>query len=167
MPGGRRSLTFSEVHHDFSRCEPPSTRRVKSRWTSLRPKSLEMGVQVPRRFRSEISTQSSVRRVAQAFGGGVPQACGAPRQPGRRGASAAGPRSHDAVDSTQVPGQSGCRVHQGQERDPFGSGLWRAPPRFHWAFGARGYFVSTVGRARRSSATTSRTKRKRTNDSIN
>src|SRR5271166_2774600 len=24
-------------------------------------------------------------------------------------------------------------VHQGQERDPFGSGLWRAPPRFHWA----------------------------------
>ena len=31
-----KSLTFSEVHRDFSRCEPPSTRRVKSRWTSLR-----------------------------------------------------------------------------------------------------------------------------------
>src|SRR5271166_3481539 len=31
-----RSLTFSEAHRDFSRCEPPSTRRVKSRWTSLR-----------------------------------------------------------------------------------------------------------------------------------
>src|SRR5208337_4065497 len=33
--GGRRSLTFSGVHRDFSFCKPPSTPRVKSRWTSF------------------------------------------------------------------------------------------------------------------------------------
>ena len=33
--GGRRSLTFTAVHRDFSLREPPSTRKVKSRWTSF------------------------------------------------------------------------------------------------------------------------------------
>ena len=34
--GGSNSLTFPEVHRDHRFCEPPSTRKVKSRWTSLR-----------------------------------------------------------------------------------------------------------------------------------
>ena len=34
--GRSNSLTFPEVHRDHRFCEPPSTRKVKSRWTSLR-----------------------------------------------------------------------------------------------------------------------------------
>ena len=34
--GGSNSLTFPEVHRDHRFCEPPSTRKVKSRWTSLK-----------------------------------------------------------------------------------------------------------------------------------
>ena len=34
--GGSNSLTFPEVHRDHRFCEPPSTRKVKSGWTSLR-----------------------------------------------------------------------------------------------------------------------------------
>ena len=41
----------------------------------------------------------------------------------------------------------GRRVHQGQERDPYGAGLWRAQRNFIGQhFWARGYFVNTVGR---------------------
>ena len=113
----------------------------------FRSKSPEMGVQIPRSFHSEVSAQGPVRRVGQTLGGGVPQACGTPREPCRRGAFAAPPRSDDAVDSAQVRGQSGRGVHQEQECDQFGSSLWRGPPRFIGQhFWARGYFVSTVGR---------------------
>ena len=34
--GGSNSLTFPEVHRDHRFCEPRSTRKVKSRWTSLK-----------------------------------------------------------------------------------------------------------------------------------
>ena len=33
---------------------------------------------------------------------------------------------HAAVDSAEIRGVTGRWVHQGQERDPLGPGLWRA-----------------------------------------
>jgi len=33
----------------------------------------------------------------------------------------------------KIRGFAGCRLHQGQERDPHGPGLWRAQTQFRWA----------------------------------
>jgi len=67
--------------------------------------------------------------------------------PSRRRAPDAGPRAHDAVDPAEVRGIAGGWVHQRQERDSSGSGVWERKRNFVGQhFWARGYFVSTVGR---------------------
>src|SRR5271166_5987781 len=38
-----------------------------------------------------------------------------------------------SVDTSEICGVAGGRVYQGQERDPFGPGLWRAQTQFCWA----------------------------------
>jgi len=35
-----------------------------------------------------------------------------------------------ACDPTEICGFSGGRIHQGQERDPFGAGIWREKAQF-------------------------------------
>ena len=74
-----------------------------------------------------------------------PPAC-APEESRRRALDARS-RAHAAVDPAETCGVAGRRVHQGQERDPHGSGLWRAQTQFRrTALLARGFFVNTVGR---------------------
>jgi putative transposase len=66
---------------------------------------------------------------------------------GRGRASHARSRARAVVDSAEIRSVSGCRVHQGEERDPPRAGLCRAQAQFRGAyFWARGYFVNTVGR---------------------
>src|SRR5271166_1280403 len=109
-----------------------------------------MGVQIPSRFHSEVSAQSSVRRIAQAFGRGVSQTCGTPRVPGRRGhllpdhvhmMLSIPPKYAVSQVVGYIKGKSAihlARVYGERNRGFIGQHFW-----------ARGYFVSTVGRDER------------------
>jgi hypothetical protein len=53
----------------------------------------------------------------------------------------------DDIDPAEVRGLAGGGVHEVQECDSSGPGVWGAQAKFFWrSFCARGYFVSTVGR---------------------
>ena len=43
------------------------------------------------------------------------------------------PRAHADLDSAKVCGVAGNRVHQGEERDSLGQGVWRAEAKFRGA----------------------------------
>jgi REP element-mobilizing transposase RayT len=67
--------------------------------------------------------------------------------PGRRRAPDGGPRAHDDLDSAEVLGGAGGRVHQGEERPHLARVYGERKRNFVGQnFWARGYFVSTVGR---------------------
>src|SRR5271155_235047 len=59
---------------------------------------------------------------ASASGRSVPQACASEGIEGRRRAFDARSCAHAAVDPAEIRGVAGGRFHQGQERDPHGSG---------------------------------------------
>ena len=56
-----------------------------------------------------------------------------------------------AVDPAEIRGVAGGRFHQGQERDPHGSGLWRAQTQFRGAAFLGPGILRQHGRARRRS----------------
>jgi Transposase IS200 like len=58
-------------------------------------------------------------------------------------------RAHAAVDPAETCGVAGRRVHQGQERDPHGSGLWRAQTQFRRTALLGPRFLRQHGRAGR------------------
>ena len=83
------------------------------------------------------------------LGGYLPQAGPAKGEPSRGGAFDAGSRAHDAVGTAEVSSIAGGGVHQGQERDPFGPGLWGAQAQLcRSAFLGQGVFL-VYGRSRR------------------
>src|SRR5208282_6775601 len=92
-----------------------------------------MGVQVPCSFYPEMSAQGFVRRIAQALGRSIPETGGAERMPDRGGASSGRPRTHDDLDSPEVRSVVGGWVHQGQERDPPGTGVRGTQAELCWA----------------------------------
>ena len=59
--------------------------------------------------------------------------------------------AHAAVDPAEMRGVAGGRFHQGQERDPHGSGLWRAQTQFRGAAFLGPEILRQHGRARRRS----------------
>ena len=68
-------------------------------------------------------------------------------EPDRGRAFDDGSCAHVDRDTAEVCGVASGRVHQGEERDPFGAGVRGAEANFVGQhFWARGYFVSTVGR---------------------
>src|SRR5262245_66368937 len=82
------------------------------------------GLQISRGLHSEVPQEDLVRGVATPSRGNLSPACDAEGVPDRGGASDARSRAHDDLDPSQIRGLSGRGVHQGQERDPSGSGLW-------------------------------------------
>ena len=93
-------------------------------------KSLEVGMSVSRGVHPEVSEEGDLRVAAPASGtgaAGVGPAAGK-RRGGR--ASVGRSRTYDGVDSAEVLGGAGDRVHQGQERDLHRSGVCRAVAQF-------------------------------------
>lgn len=58
--------------------------------------------------------------------GGVSPLGGAEGKSGGGRSLDAGSCAHDAADTAEVCSVAGGGLHQRQERDPFGSGVWRA-----------------------------------------
>ena len=81
----------------------------------------------------------------------VPQACASEGIEGRRRVFDARSCAHAAVDPAEIRGVAGGRFHQGQERDPHGSGLWRAQTQFLGAAFLGPGILRQHGRARRGS----------------
>lgn len=95
----------------------------------------------------EVSQADVVCAVEATLGGGLPQVSAAEGESHRGRALDVGSCAHDDCDPAKVCGVAGNRLHQRQERDSFGAGLWREKRNFvGQPFWARGYFVSTVGR---------------------
>lgn len=110
--------------------EPPSKRKEELDGQDGKPKSHEMGLQVPRGVHTEMSKKDAVPGAAKAPGGGVSDIGESKREPDRRGASDAGPCAHDAIDTAEIRGVAGGGIHQGQERDPSGQGICRTQKEF-------------------------------------
>ena len=90
-----------------------------------------MDLQISRCLHSEMSAQGAVSRTAPTLGRGVPEARLAEGVEDRGGAFDARPRAHAAVDPAKIRGVAGRRIHQRQERDPLGPGLWGAQAQLH------------------------------------
>src|SRR5882672_1166498 len=84
-----------------------------------------MGLQIPRRLYSQVPQKNDLWRIAPASWGGVSQAGATEREPDRGGSSSCGSRAYVDFDSAEICGVAGGWLHQGEECDPFGSGLWR------------------------------------------
>src|SRR5258706_7971494 len=76
-----------------------------------------MGVQVPRRLHPEVSAKGVVWSAASRSRNGLPKAYGATGERSSGRALDARSRPHAAVDTAEVFGGAGGRVHQGEERD--------------------------------------------------
>ena len=110
-------------------------------------KSHQVGLQISRRFHSEIPPEGAVWRTEATSRYDIPAVGRAERKPRRRRAFDARPRSHVVGDTAEICGQSGgwyikgksaihlARVYGERKRGFVGQSFW-----------ARGYFVSTVGR---------------------
>ena len=72
---------------------------------------------------SKIPAKSAIRLVEKIAGGCVSRSRAAKRQPDFGRTSAAGSYSHVDLDSTEVFGGPGGRIYEGQECDPYRSGL--------------------------------------------
>jgi hypothetical protein len=81
-------------------------------------------------FHSEMSPQDVVWSIATVFGRGIPPTGGAERKPDRGRASDARSRAHDDINTAKVCGFLGGGIHQGEECDPFGPGIWGAQAQF-------------------------------------
>src|SRR5271155_960066 len=92
-----------------------------------------MGLQISCGFHSEMSAQDVVSGTTTSSGRGFPMACATKGIESRGRASDAQSRAHVAVDTAEICSVAGGRVHQGQKRDPFGPGLWRAQTQFRRA----------------------------------
>ncbi len=78
---------------------------------------------VSRGVHPEVPEESDLWGVAPVFGRGAAALGPAPGKRRGRRASDAGPRPHDDLDSAEVLGGAGDRVHQGEERDPHRAGV--------------------------------------------
>jgi REP-associated tyrosine transposase len=87
------------------------------------------------------------KELRRYLGEVIAQVSRAEAEPDRGGAPDGGSCAHDDLDTAEVRGVAGGGIHQGQECNTSGAGLWRAEANFVGQhFWARGYFVSTVGR---------------------
>src|SRR5580704_6821470 len=132
--------------------EAPRTRREFYHGRLRQPKPQQMGVQIPCGVlpcgvHSQVRQEDALRGIAATPRGGVSQTGDAKGKQSRGRPSDAGSCSHDDLDPAEIRGLASDRLHQEQERDPFGPCLRGAEAQFHRpALWARGYFVSTVGR---------------------
>lgn len=110
--------------------EPPSKRKEELDGQDRKPKSHEMGLQVPRGVHTEMSKKDAVRGVEKAPWRGVSGTGASKGKSDRRRAFDAGPRAHDAIDTAEILCVAGGGVHQGKERDPSGQGVCRAQKEF-------------------------------------
>ena len=85
-----------------------------------------MGLQISRCIHSEMSMEDALRAITASSGRSVSGAGVAGREPDRGRTFDARSRLHDDFDTTEVRGVSSGRVYQRGERDPFGTGVWRA-----------------------------------------
>ena len=92
-------------------------------------KSHQVGLQISRRFHSKIPPEDAVWGLEATSRSGIQATGRTEGKPRRRRAFDARPRSHVAVDTAEICGQSGGRVHQRQERNPPRASLWRAKAR--------------------------------------
>ena len=89
-----------------------------------------MGVQIPRRFYSEVPQKDLVFRTASASGRCIPEIGGAEGKQDRGRSSSAGSRAHVDLDSTEVRSVAGDRIYQGKECDTLGSCVRREEAKF-------------------------------------
>src|SRR5687768_14366604 len=80
-----------------------------------------MGVQIPRRFYSEVPQEDLVCRAASASGRCIPEIGRAKGKQDRGRSSSAGSRAHVDLDPPEARSVGGDRIYQGKERDPLGS----------------------------------------------
>src|ERR1017187_8610406 len=104
-----------------------------------------MGVQVPCCFYSEMPQKGALWKTAAAFGRGIPKIGRTEGMSRRRGPSSRRPCTHHDLDSAQVCGVVRGGIHQGQERDPSGSNLWRTKAKLRRAklLGARIFRINS------------------------
>lgn len=119
-------MTYSGVHRrklpDVSRQAPE---RENHDGQVREPNPHGVGVQIPCCIYTQVSSPHVVRRTAQASWGGVPETGAAEREPDRRRSPDAGSRTYDDCDTAEVSGVAGCGIHQGEERNSSGAGIWR------------------------------------------
>ena len=89
-----------------------------------KPRSHRMGVQLPSCIHTEMSATKALRRTAPVSWRGISKVSATEGKSHRRRASDAGSRAHDELDSTEVRCIAGGRIHQGQERNTSGKGVW-------------------------------------------
>ena len=95
-----------------------------------KPKSHEVGVQIPRNLHSEAPQEDVVCGAAQTPGGVVSQVSFAKGKPDRGRSPYARSRAYVDFDPTEIRGVTGGWIHQGKERDPSGQGVRREETEF-------------------------------------
>lgn len=85
-----------------------------------------MGVQIPRGFYPQVPQKNVVRAVTPASWRGIQEPCGPEGKQGRGGAFDGGSCAHAVIYSAQVRGGTGGGLHEGQERNPPSTCVWRA-----------------------------------------
>src|SRR5262249_32220729 len=85
-----------------------------------------------------------------ASGGGISQAGRAEGKQDRRRTPVVGSRAYDDRDPAEIRRVAGDRIHQGQERDTLGAGLWRKEeePRRPTLLGSRVLRIDSRARRR-------------------
>lgn len=104
--------------------EPPSKREEGLDGQDRKPKSHEMGLQVPRCVHTEVAQESAVRSTPKRTGPSVSRVGQVQGESGRRRAFDGRSCTHDAVDNTKVRGVPGRGVHQRQECNTPCQGIW-------------------------------------------
>ena len=77
-----------------------------------------MGVQISRSIYSEVSQETAIWKDQAGIRRGISPAMQPEREQDRRRSSDAGSRAHDVVDSPEVCGFPGNRIHQRKKCDP-------------------------------------------------
>lgn len=99
------------------RREPPSKRKEELDGQDRKPKSHEMGLQVPRCVHTEVAQEGAVRSTAKRAGSSVSRVGQAQGESGRRRAPDGRSCAHYAVDTAKVLGVPSRGVYQRQECD--------------------------------------------------
>lgn len=87
-------------------------------------------MQISRSVYTEVSPEDAVRGAAEVFGGSISPIGGTERESDRGRAFNAGSCAYDDRDTAEVFSFTGDRVHQGQERNPHGPGIWGEEAQF-------------------------------------
>ena len=88
-------------------------------------------MQIPHCVHPEIAQEGIVRCSSPTTGGGAQAVGNATREPDRRRAPHAGPCAYAGIDSAQVFGIAGGRVHEGKECDPHRPNVYGEAEKLH------------------------------------